>query len=56
MNQSLSTFLKIAVTVLSITAFLFVFGYNMVSSEVSEYQGKITGVQTPSASKAYSSN
>ncbi|WP_269919578.1 MULTISPECIES: hypothetical protein [Bacillati] len=53
MNQSLSTFLKIAVTVLSITAFLFVFGYGMVNSEVDEYQGKITGVATPAASKAY---
>ncbi|MEG6533213.1 hypothetical protein V6C20_06695 [Caldibacillus thermoamylovorans] len=53
MNQSLATFLKIAVTVLSITAFLFVFGYGMVNSEVEEYKGKITGVSTPSATKAY---
>ncbi|MCM3393290.1 hypothetical protein [Cytobacillus oceanisediminis] len=44
MNQTLSTFLKIAVTVVSISAFLFFIGYNMISSESTEYQTEITGI------------
>ncbi|WP_190284989.1 hypothetical protein [Bacillus sp. S3] len=45
MNQTLSTFLKIAVTVISISAFLFVLGYNMVNSEATAYKTKVTGIQ-----------
>lgn len=45
MNQTLSTFLKIAITVISISAFLFFIGYNMVGSETTAYKSKVTGVQ-----------
>lgn len=46
MNQSLSTFLKIAVTVLAISAFLFYIGYNLIGTETGKYQNKIEGVYT----------
>ncbi|WP_190284988.1 hypothetical protein [Bacillus sp. S3] len=46
MNQTLSTFLKIAVTVISISAFLFVLGYNMVNTEAGAYKAKISSMQT----------
>ncbi len=38
MNQSLSTFLKIAVTVVVIAALLFVVGYQMIDDEITHYQ------------------
>ncbi|MGN7300456.1 hypothetical protein [Ferdinandcohnia sp. SAFN-114] len=44
MNKSLSTFLGIAVTVLSISAFLFFIGYNMIGEETSQYDTQISGV------------
>jgi len=44
MNKSLSTFLGIAITVLSISAFLFFIGYNMINSETTEYNTEISGV------------
>ncbi|WP_374717748.1 hypothetical protein [Neobacillus sp.] len=44
MNQSLSTFLKIAITVLSISAFLFFIGYNMIGTETNQYISKISSM------------
>ncbi|MEK3992662.1 hypothetical protein [Robertmurraya sp. FSL R5-0851] len=44
MNQTLSTFLKIGITVISISAFLFFIGYNMIGSETNEYQTDITNM------------
>lgn len=44
MNQTLATFLKIAVTVLSISAFLFFFGYNLVEDQVEVYGSDIEGI------------
>ncbi|MGN7300457.1 hypothetical protein [Ferdinandcohnia sp. SAFN-114] len=44
MNKSLSTFLGIAVTVLSISAFLFFIGYNMIGDETTEYDTQISAV------------
>lgn len=44
MNQSLSTFLKIGITVICISAFLFFIGYNMIGSETTEYQTDITNM------------
>lgn len=41
MNQSLSTFLKIGITVIAISAFLFFIGYNMIGTETNEYQTNI---------------
>ncbi|MCM3704982.1 hypothetical protein DFO70_11796 [Cytobacillus firmus] len=46
MNQTLSTFLKIAVTVVSISAFLFFIGYNMIGSETTNYSNDITGANS----------
>lgn len=44
MNQTLSTFLKIGITVVTISAFLFFIGYNMIGSETGEYQSDIEGI------------
>lgn len=44
MNSTISTFLKIAITVVSISAFLFIVGYGMISSESTGYSNNITGV------------
>lgn len=55
MNQTLSTFLKIAITVISISAFLFFIGYNMVGSETTAYKTKITSQQSNIPSGAGSS-
>ncbi|WP_374717749.1 hypothetical protein [Neobacillus sp.] len=44
MNQSLSTFLKIAITVLSISAFLFYIGYNMIGTETTSYKNTISNI------------
>lgn len=41
MNQSISTFLKIAITVVAISAFLFFIGYNMIGTETGDYQTQI---------------
>lgn len=43
MNQTLSTFLKFAVTAVAIGAFLFGVGYTMVEDEVTHYDGQVTG-------------
>lgn len=53
MNTSLATFLKIAVTVLAIGAFLFVFGYNMTKSQVDKYEEKITNVESTTPPSSY---
>lgn len=47
MNQTLSTFLKMGITVVAIAAFLFGIGYNMVQSEVNGYESSITSVELP---------
>ncbi|WP_192894798.1 hypothetical protein [Neobacillus notoginsengisoli] len=44
MNSSLSTFLKIGITVIAISAFLFVFGYGMIKTESDSYKSTITSV------------
>lgn len=44
MNTTLQTFLKIAVTVVAISAFLFFFGYNLVEHQVEEYGSDIAGI------------
>jgi len=44
MNKSLSTFLGIAITVLSISAFLFFIGYGMINSETTEYKTEISAI------------
>ncbi|MFC0476036.1 hypothetical protein ACFFHF_12390 [Robertmurraya beringensis] len=44
MNQSLSTFLKIGITVICISAFLFFIGYNMIGTETNDYQTDITNM------------
>ncbi|MEK4671087.1 hypothetical protein [Niallia sp. FSL R7-0271] len=46
MNKTLSTFLGIAITVITISAFLFIGGYNLVNSETSAYGTKVTNMQT----------
>lgn len=46
MNSSISTFLKIAVTVVSISAFLFIVGYGMIKTESTSYKGKVEAVKT----------
>lgn len=55
MNQTLATFLKIAVTVLSISAFLFFFGYQLVDDQVTEYGNDIVDIHNnlPSDNKAF---
>lgn len=55
MNQTLATFLKIAVTVLSISAFLFFFGYQLVDNQVTEYGNDIVDIHNklPSDNKAF---
>ncbi|MFT9495734.1 MULTISPECIES: hypothetical protein [Bacillota] len=45
MNSTISTFLKIAITVVSISAFLFFIGYNMIGSETTNYKSDITDMQ-----------
>lgn len=56
MNQTISTFLKIAITVVSISAFLFYIGYNMIGSEAQAYEQDIKSMQNnlPSGSGIYS--
>ncbi|WP_169449939.1 hypothetical protein [Pontibacillus halophilus] len=44
MNQSLSTFLKIAVTTLTIGLLLFGVGYSMTDKEAGEYEAQIDSV------------
>jgi hypothetical protein len=44
MNSTLATFLKIGITVISISAFLFFVGYNMVGSETTSYKTKISSM------------
>lgn len=53
MNSTISTFLKIAVTVVSISAFLFFVGYNMISGESTEYKTEIESISdnVPSATQ-----
>ncbi|MGE6755946.1 hypothetical protein ACQKFO_21330 [Rossellomorea sp. NPDC071047] len=46
MNVTISTFLKIAITVVSISAFLFVVAYNMADSETTHYQTEIETERT----------
>lgn len=46
MKTSLSTFLGIAITVICISAFLFIGGYNLINSETSAYGTKVTNMQT----------
>ncbi|WP_200843191.1 hypothetical protein [Rossellomorea marisflavi] len=46
MNQTLSTFLKIGVTVVAIGAFLFGVAYTLVGNEADHYGDRVTGVQT----------
>lgn len=55
MNQTLATFLKIAVTVLAISAFLFFFGYQLVDDQVTEYGNDIVNIHNnlPSHNKAF---
>ncbi|MFC0273786.1 hypothetical protein ACFFIX_20575 [Metabacillus herbersteinensis] len=45
MNQTLSTFLKIAVTAMCIGILLFGVGYAMVNTEADAYEVQIEGVQ-----------
>ncbi|MCA1064440.1 hypothetical protein QTG56_22765 (plasmid) [Rossellomorea sp. AcN35-11] len=45
MNNTISTFLKIAITVVAIGAFLFGTAYAMVTGESSFYETQIKGVQ-----------
>jgi hypothetical protein len=44
MNSTLATFLKIGITVISISAFLFFVGYNLVGSETTTYNTKISSM------------
>ncbi|MEI2356701.1 hypothetical protein [Mesobacillus zeae] len=46
MNQTIATFMKIAITVVSISAFLFYVGYNMIGSEANNYKTDITGLNS----------
>jgi uncharacterized membrane protein len=46
MNNTISTFLKIAITVVAIGAFLFGVAYTMVSDESTYYETQVEGVQT----------
>jgi hypothetical protein len=46
MNQTLSTFLKFAVTAVAIGAFLFGIGYTMVDDEVTHYDSVVVGEQS----------
>ncbi|MEI2356700.1 hypothetical protein [Mesobacillus zeae] len=46
MNQTIATFMKIAITVVSISAFLFYVGYNMIGSETTNYKTDITSVNS----------
>lgn len=41
MNETLSTFLKVAITAVAIGAFLFGVGYTMVSDEATFYETEI---------------
>lgn len=44
MNKSLSTFLGLALTAITISALLFFIGYNMLGNETNEYQTDIEGM------------
>ncbi|WP_201715509.1 hypothetical protein [Rossellomorea arthrocnemi] len=46
MNQTLSTFLKFAITAVAIGAFLFGVGYTMVQDEADHYETEIETEQT----------
>ncbi|MGE6755948.1 hypothetical protein ACQKFO_21340 [Rossellomorea sp. NPDC071047] len=46
MNVTISTFLKIAITVVSISAFLFVLGYGMANNEATHYETQIEAERT----------
>ncbi|MDE5055292.1 hypothetical protein NDK25_24045 [Niallia taxi] len=46
MKTSLSTFLGIAITVICISAFLFIGGYNLINSETNAYGTKVTNMQS----------
>ncbi|WP_200843192.1 hypothetical protein [Rossellomorea marisflavi] len=46
MNQTLSTFLKIGVTVVAIGAFLFGVAYTLVGGESDHYSGRVTAVES----------
>ncbi|MCA1064436.1 hypothetical protein QTG56_22755 (plasmid) [Rossellomorea sp. AcN35-11] len=46
MNNTISTFLKIAITVVAIGAFLFGVAYTMTSSESTHYENQVNGVQS----------
>jgi hypothetical protein len=45
-NATLSTFLKIAITVISISAFLFFIGYNMIGTETTSYKTNISSMKS----------
>lgn len=45
MNQTIATFLKIAITVVAISAFLFFIGYNMIGNESKAYESDINAMQ-----------
>ncbi|WP_160331525.1 hypothetical protein [Caldibacillus debilis] len=53
MNQTLSTFLKLGITALTIAILLFGVAYNMTDREVGEYKTKIESVskQLPTSSQ-----
>ncbi|HEO8421299.1 MULTISPECIES: hypothetical protein [Bacillaceae] len=46
MNTTLAQFLKIGLTVVTISAFLFFIGYNLVGSNTTTYSAKINGAQS----------
>lgn len=46
MNKALSTFLGLALTALAISAFLFIFGFNMIGDETKTYSEKTSAVQS----------
>jgi hypothetical protein len=46
MNKTLSTFLGIAISVITISAFLFIGAYNLIGSETDTYGTKVTNMQT----------
>jgi len=47
MNTTLSTFLKIAITAVTIAALLFSVAYTMTEGQVGKYQTEITKIQLP---------
>ena len=47
MNTTLSTFLKIAITAVTIGALLFGVAYTMTDGQVTKYETEITNIQLP---------